>query len=299
MVKHIHNHHQLCSMIKVLPCFTALNRQSPFVINQIEAGQSSLCFKVKHNDQSYFVKYNDNISFFENEMKTSKAASHSGLSPKIIYADKHWLVNEFIEGQTLDRISSLNTDKISTAVNLMSQCHQLKVVVPPLNIISIISQTFQSSCFSDTQKDHIQTLLCKLPTEFSHNYVVCHGDINFSNIITSYGKAWLIDFECTCLAEKEFELAMFFAINLLNKDEQAYTLSRYESLNYRTVIDRNLLNTYLLYSYLLNGLWYIEKKEEKKLTQLSKIKFKKSAFEQFKLFDSIWASDFPLNEIMR
>lgn len=298
MVKHIYNHKQLCEMIEVLPCFLAFNNQSSLNINRIEAGQSSLCFEVKHNDKSYFVKYDDNLSFFENELKTSKAASHIALSPKVIYAANCWLVNEFVYGETLDRSSASIPEKISVALDLMRQCHSLKVELPPLNITKIITCILSHSCFSDTQKDHVQAILRKLPTQFGNNYVVCHSDINFSNIIMTKNKAWLIDFECACLAEKEFEIAMFFAINLLTVTEQNYALKLYQASNPHVVINMKRLNTYLLYSYLLNGLWYIEKIEET-MNEAKRVKFRTLAAKQFELFDLIWPSEAPLNSIMR
>lgn len=298
MVKHIYNHNQLCEMIKTLPCFVALNNQSSLNIKRIEAGQSSLCFEVKHNDKRYFVKYGYNLSFFENELKTSKAASHIALSPKVIYAANGWLVNEFVCGETLDRSHTSTPYKIGVSLDLMKQCHSLQVVLPLLNITKIITHIANNSCFSNDQKDHIQALLCKLPTEFGNNYVVCHSDINFSNIIMTNSKAWLIDFECACLAEKEFEIAMFFAINLLTVDEQNYALKLYQTLNPHAAINMKSLNTYLLYSYLLNGLWYIEKIEEA-MNESNKINFGILAAKQFELFDLIWPSETSLKSIMR
>ncbi|XPF95492.1 hypothetical protein ACM9HF_05615 [Colwellia sp. RE-S-Sl-9] len=285
-------------MIKALPCFVALHNPSSLIINRIEAGQSSLCFEVKHDDKSYFVKYNDNLSFFENELKTSKAASHIALSPRVIYAANDWLVNEFVYGETLDRSGASMPDKIGIALDLMKQCHSLKVTLPLLNITKIITRIVNNSCFSNVQKDHIQALLCKLPTPFGNNYVVCHSDINFSNIIMANSRAWLIDFECACLAEKEFEIAMFFAINLLTADEQSYALKVYQALNPNEGINIKSLNTYLLYSYLLNGLWYIEKVEET-MNESKIINFRTLAAKQFHLFDLIWPSEMPLKSIMR
>ena len=274
----VYKYAQLYEKIKQLPCFDLRDDES-LLITKIEAGQSSSCFDVSITNnknitsdnvsitstkQRYFVKYDSNASFFENELKTSKAASNINLSPHVIYAEKNWLVNEFIYAESLDSTTSNIENKIEIAIKLMQQCHTLDVSLPELNINEIITHIIASKSFSIAQREHIQLLLTCMSTigdkPQSHS-VVCHGDINFSNIITANNKAWLIDFECACLAEKEFEVAMFMAINFLNADGQALTLACYEKLNNANdiTIDQKKLAQYISYSYLINGLWYFDK----------------------------------------
>ncbi|WP_426357062.1 phosphotransferase [Pseudocolwellia sp. HL-MZ19] len=310
---------QLCEKIKQLPCFNLRDDES-LLITKIEAGQSSSCFDVSITNnknitsdnvlitsitQRYFVKYDSNASFFENELKTSQAASNINLSPHVIYAEKNWLVNEFIYAESLDSTTSNIKSKIEIAIKLMQQCHTLDVSLPELNINEIITQIIASKSFSIAQREHIQLLFTHMSTigdkPQSHS-VVCHGDINFSNIITANNKAWLIDFECACLAEKEFELAMFMAINFMNADEQALTLAYYEKLNNANDIriDQNKLDQYLSYSYLINGLWYFEKVKGMQGTNQGNKKdvFYDLAIKQLTLFDEVNPAQTVLSQLL-
>lgn len=288
--------------IKELPCFTEQGKQI-IDIRRIEAGQSSLCFEVViqrllatdliTETESYFVKYDDNTLFFSNELNASKAASLQGLSPKVYYAEQHWLVTEFIEGNTLDKINSSTQDKIDVALPLLEQCHKLRANVPQLNIKEILLDIIKSNSFTSEQVQRVDKLVSELPdiTESQNNHLVlCHGDINFSNILIKHDKAMLIDFECSCLAELEFELAMFIAINKLTAIEESYTLKRYKALceSNENEINSDKLEQYLLYSYLINGLWYLEKAG--KTGGANKFKLYELGIEQLSLFDSLYPS---------
>jgi len=312
----VNEYNQLCEKIKQLPCFKQgslkQGNTESIIIKKIEAGQSSLCFDVTlHSNDTrademykrvikrYFVKYSPDATFFEYEQKASKVTSTVKLSPKVIYASQHWLVNEFVDAETLDKTDVSVKYKINVALKLMQNCHKLFVPVPPLNINQTITQLIASESFSDTQKQLLNTLLNSLPTigELPNsNLVLCHGDINFSNIMTIDDKAWLIDFECTCLAEKEYELAMFIAINQLNKDEQDYTLRSYKEMDCNDINEKKL-NTYLLYSYLMNGLWYFNQMNS--TTALESIHFNRLAEQQLTLFDTLFLSDLSLSLMMK
>ena len=286
-------------MIKKLPCFN-----HSVVIERIEAGQSSDCFKVTtSNEQNkvkkYFVKYEVNADFFENELKVSKEAALINLSPNVIYSDNNWLVNEFIEGITLDHCLLAKKEKIKIALNLINKCDLLTASVPILDVNAIINNIMSTDVFTVKQYKYVQNILNKLPLIEITERVVCHGDVNFSNVIVDKDNAWLIDFECSCLAEKEFELAMFFAINLLNVNEQFYALNVYEAINKKVKIDTGKVSSYLLCSTLINGLWYLEKAKGELFSELKTNLFYTLAFEQLSLFDRLYKSDVALSTIMR
>lgn len=295
----MNTHNPLTALIKNLPCF-----DDSVVIERIEAGQSSECFKVIASFEdspvkTYFVKYDVNADFFDNELKASNEAAQLGISPTVIYSGKHWLVNEFIEGSTLDNCSSSINEKIDSALDLIKKCDLLTIQVPIFNINNIITHIMISRCFSNEQRNHVQKILHKLPIVENIKLVTCHGDVNFSNVITDNHSVWLIDFECACLAEKEFEIAMFFAINLLNTQQQNYALSAYRKLQPKVGIVAAKVSVYLMYSYLINGLWYMEKAQEIKISPSKRSDFYIVALEQLSLFDSMYPSDVSLSAIMR
>ena len=86
--------------------------------------------------------------------------------------------------------------------------------------------------------------------------VMCHGDVNFSNIIIDqHSKPWLIDFECAAIGNVEFDIAMFIAINHLPDNYLEYIFDCYQKHN-NVSISHSLVQSYLACCYLINGLWY-------------------------------------------
>jgi len=292
------SYQQCCEMIKGLPCF---NHDA--IIKEINAGQSSKCFKVlvvneKGQETAYFVKYNNAATFFD-EVNASKEAALSAISPNVIYHDEHWLVNEFIEGTTLDNACIPTEEKINITLNLMEKLEHLSISLPVVNLQNIITDIINHSCFSLVQRDYIQNVQSTLPCLNTATGVVCHGDINFSNVIVTKDHSWLIDFECACVADKEYELAMFFAVNLLNKTEQEYSINKYNAKHANQTINVFKLSHCLLYTYLINGLWYIEKYKDINNTAADKKRFYCLALQQLIGFKRIYKDDFSLRIIMR
>jgi thiamine kinase-like enzyme len=70
-------------------------------------------------------------------------------------------------------------------------------------------------------------------------------------------RAWLIDFECAQLAPAEFDLAMFIAVNTFGKQDITQLIAKYQTLVPTYKLNSSLLQYYLLYSFFINGLWYL------------------------------------------
>ena len=151
--------------------------------------------------------------------------------------------------------------------------------LPSLELKSVVHNLLVDSGLSEQQYICIESTLKKLPKiNIGRPLVVCHGDVNFSNVI--FGKnTYLVDFECACKAEAEYDLAMMIAINLLNKSQQSTLLTTYEINNsIKPCYDR--LSSYLPYCYLINGLWYLLKYREE-----GHSKYYQLAQKQFSAFD--------------
>jgi len=286
----------LYKKIKALPCF-ALDEIETLVITNIEAGQSSQCFDVSIQgikSKRYFVKFNADSVTFKNEVEASNYASDIKLSPQVFYSDKNWMVNEFIQAKSLDKLEASVKSKIELSVKLIQQCHTLGAKLPQLNLPVIVTDIINTERFSASQKEHVMHIVSNIPSfsETAENeLVLCHSDVNFSNVLFKHNQAWLIDFECACLADKEFELAMFMAINFLTIEEQTYTVNCYENLNNVTSskLDKDKLAVYLTYSYLINGLWYFDKANEKHCKP--KELFYTLSIKQLKLFDKMYSEE--------
>jgi thiamine kinase-like enzyme len=104
----------------------------------------------------------------------------------------------------------------------------------------------------------LSNTICSLITDTQRVNVVCHGDLNFTNVLhDNDNTAWLIDFECAQLAPPEFDLAMFIAVNNIATQDITHIIAKYCALMPTCRLNSSLLHYYLLFSHLINGLWYL------------------------------------------
>jgi thiamine kinase-like enzyme len=273
----------LTAQLSQLSCFAHIKS-----ISLIEQGDSHQCFKVVDIHNSFFVKYFKNSNQSHHQNKLNKLAANSGLSPDLIYSDKFWQVHQFIEGTSLNLCQLPLNEKIQHGIKLMVGCHQSIDInkltdFPILNITKIIKPltinltTEQKSIISKIS-DKLSNIMVITPQ------VLCHGDINFSNIILA-NEPWLVDFECACVAEQEFDIAMMISVNELLTGSMTTVIDF--CVDYYTVIsesqgkvDKEKVMRYLYFSFVINGLWYLARYRENKDKS-----FKYKAFKQFELFD--------------
>jgi thiamine kinase-like enzyme len=286
--------------IKALPCFTHRDCK----IERLTGGESHQCFKVTVNkntiEQNFFVKS------FVGHQQTAKAeiashllAANMAVAPAIIYHSASWLVTEFINGDSLtgfykQQTVSVANNKLTVAMYLMVKTHQL---TPPENhpvlaIEELLYHQASNSKLSQSQHIALQKIISEItPPQAKHNHLVlCHGDVNYENIRVSalfnnespQKHAWLVDFECSCLAEAEYDLAMFIAINEFSVNDIDVLIQDYQQFTNAT-IDEQKVRTYLACCYLINGLWYFEAGYQHKQAQ----KLMAKAHQQLVLFDQL------------
>lgn len=292
-------------LIKALPCFQSNVIANPINIVRIGEGHSSYCFDVLFNNHRFFVKYINQEDDINVEITATQYASKAHLAPHIIYSDKYWLVCEFIEGVSLSCDAIDISEKIKICINLMKQCHTLDSELPAVNIFKTITEFSNKPFYTSAQQKSLLNLVNnieKKTKETTHNIqtVLCHGDLNFSNVLINT-RPWLLDFECACSGEVEFDLAMFLAINELTTLQQELAIKYYDDEN-EISINRNKLNSYLQVAYVLNGLWYLNRSRS-----MNSLDFNKTEFETFELhglkqlalFDEKFKTDTKLVELMR
>jgi len=252
--------------LKSLSCFTEIRE-----VSLLTGGLSQTCVKVITSTQLFFAKKLNNETA-DGEVNAAITAAEQGISPNVIYHDRHWLVTEFVNGMTLAR-AELNVDaKISIALKLMARCHHLSISkheqsIPSLDTRQSVNALLVNPAsflplqrdildkLTSTLTDTIDSLICK--TESLS--VLCHGDVNFTNILLGKNqRSWLIDFECAHRAPVEFDLAMLIAVNDLPVDNQKKIVDEYTTLVPRECINLALLDHYILYSFYINGLWYLD-----------------------------------------
>lgn len=236
--------------LNALTCFSRVEH-----ISEITSGASQHCFKINADNNVFFAKTIHN----DIEPKIALSAAIKKLSPSVIYSDEHWLVTEFINANNLAETMRSGREKVNHAIKLMGRCHQLNEKPAELIPSTIMNNLIAQSHLS-TQKNNELLLLAEsiLPSlSYAQNLVCCHGDVNFSNIlIDQKHSTWLVDYECASSAPREYDLAMFIAVNNINENKIPYIIEQYEQQFCSVNIDINLLNNYLAFSYFINSLWY-------------------------------------------
>lgn len=266
-------------------------------IERLCLGLSHHCFIVtavnldSQKSTKYFVKsLSQHISTEKNERLAAQAAAVSKISPKVIFNSKDWLVTEYIEGYTLFENQYSIEDKISVAMKLLHEFHQLS---PPEQITSLslkllIDEQIKANGFSDKQQLFLTHLNQDITNfEQAAEPVICHGDLNFSNmIIDKQAKAWLVDYECTAIGCAEYDVAMFIAINNLSKSDYSHVVQSYQGKSEKT-LKPALIQSYLACCYLVNGLWYQERSKK----DVESDQYIELAYQQYHRFDLLNISE--------
>ncbi len=300
----------LLNELKSLPCFTDIQS-----IEVITEGLSQTAIKVTTTSQIFFAKKlkqataNTEIACallcanLANKYHVKQAITEQ-LSPQVIYHDGKWLITHFINGLPLADKNIGNHQKITIALTLMAKLHQLPITlasqpIPPLNPIAIINDLVTQLPESLSSYGNILTIISKslstniesIIAQTKTGNVICHGDINFSNILQdNCNRAWLIDFECAQLAPAEFELAMFIAVNNIAEKDITGLVAQYQTLVPTYKLNSSLLSHYFLYSFFINGLWYLSNIKSAAHIEIEttevKNKMRGLAIEQWSAFDS-------------
>ncbi|MEW6995401.1 phosphotransferase [Colwelliaceae bacterium MEBiC 14330] len=300
----------LLNELKSLPCFTDIQS-----IELITEGLSQTAIKVTTTSQIFFAKKlkqataNTEIACallcanLANKYHLEQGITEQ-LAPQVIYHDRKWLVTDFINGLPLADKNIGNHPKITIALKLMAKLHQLPITlasqpIPPLNPIATINDLVTQLPASLSSYGNILMIISKslstniesIIAQTKTGNVICHGDINFSNILQdNCNRAWLIDFECAQLAPAEFELAMFIAVNNIAKQDITDLVAQYQTLVPTCKLKSSLLSHYVVYSFFINGLWYLSNIKPTANTEIENTEVENRmrglAIEQWSAFDS-------------
>ena len=288
------------SSLSSLTCFKQVAS-----ITIINGGLSQPCYKIQADGTFFFAKQTSANS----EVQLATMAAKQALAPRVIFHNEHWLITHFEDGENLAQSSTLSLDdKIALAIKLMAQCHQLKLAPAQLNPEIIIQPLINKDYFSTLQKKQLLNIAKLILPELTlpkltntKNQVFCHGDLNFSNILIEDRpdkKAWLVDFECSCAAPLEYDLAMFIAVNNLKPSDLTKLVIHYKKHQAEVIIDNALVSAYLLFCYFINGLWYFNAGKATANIKSTKNKRKKSqtmlalTHEQLQAFDLLNAMQY-------
>jgi thiamine kinase-like enzyme len=286
--------------IKALSCF--VNHSCK--VEQITGGESHACFKVtfikSEIETCYFVKsFSGHQETATAEISTHLLAAHAGLAPAIIYHSPLWLVCEFIHGQSLAKFTTEEvpvspSDRIIIAMNLMVKFHKIEHSNnhPVLAIQDLLLRLATDIKATHLQQVFLHEIIEKImPLQLTdNNLVLCHGDVNYENIRLNDSfnnhylleKTWLVDFECSYLAEAEYDIAMFIAINALCVEEVDNAIQCYQQ-HAELDINKEKVIAYLACCYLINGMWYFKLAIDHKENQI----IRQKSHQQFVFFDQL------------
>ena len=277
-----------------LSCFTDITR-----ITVMAGGLSNPCFKIEADGSCYFAKKTTE-PLFDIELKLTSLSANNNIAPPIHYYNEQWIVSHFIIGTDLAKSQLHLIDKVTIGIELMAKFHQLmsnsspqttKIQTTALSITQTINglllPTIKTELGNELEKitSRLNDLITPAIKHKSVTWVLCHSDINFSNVLLdTKQRAWLIDFEYACDAPIEFDIAMLMAINNIPRSMLTLVISLYEK-QMGISLDKTLCNHLLLFSYLINGLWYYNKS----LVAVAKTEhnFQDLAKQQWKLYDKL------------
>lgn len=306
----------LINELKFLPCFTQIHS-----VDLLADGLSQTAIKVTTASQVFFAKkLNQHTANTEiactllcsnlASKNQSKQGNTKQLCPQVVYHDKHWLVTHFIHGLILADSNLSNNKKIAIALNLMAQLHSLPPTfanypIPQLNPSYTVNELLSTLPSLLLEQSNTLTTLAKSLSDAIYTLiadtrdvnVVCHGDLNFTNVLQDNGNnAYLIDFECAQLAPPEFDLAMFIAVNNIATQDITLIIAEYSALMPSYRLNTKLLHYYLLYSLLINGLWYLANMKPRDIIETENTEAESSetgsemyglAIEQWSAFDRL------------
>lgn len=239
--------------------------QPILAIEPIESGLSHYCFKVTAHSNTYFVKVYKtatNTSFTE-QIKIEQLTGDQGLSPKVIdYCPLgSYCVYQYFAGKTLFESAVSNNDKNTMVVDLLVTCHAIQHKPIPLDIKQSIKNLLPRLKLADITKskiiDNVNTCLQALALS-KGELVLCHGDLNYSNVLIADNKLVIVDWEYGCLAEKEYDIAMMLAINNVPADLYNSIVEQYNLKAQSTPAKLSKVMQYLTLCELLNALWFMQ-----------------------------------------
>lgn len=169
--------------------------------------------------------------------------------------------------------------------------------ISPLNFNELFGKLISSLTLSNDSliniNNRVSNCLASLSNVTNKNHskeqvnsVICHGDLNFSNILLHEEKTRLIDFESISLMPVEYDIAMMLAVNELpiSYHEKAclyYSSTLTHSEGVVTTINKHLIEHYYFLAALINGLWYLSEYHQSP----SHSKFYSKAMAQFNLIN--------------
>ena len=208
-------------------------------IKKLDGGITNNNFLVSDKEKQYVVRIGDDIPehliFRSNELVSSQAAYHVGISPKVIHFEKGVLVLDYIKSKTLsDKDVRKNFDRIIVLIknfhqNIQGQLEGAPVIFWVFHVIKHYSK-FLINHKSQHYSKISYLLECCIYLEGAsspHNIVYGHNDLLAANFLDDGKKIWLIDWEYAGYNDPLFDLGGLASNNNFHEKKEILMLEKY------------------------------------------------------------------------
>lgn len=258
-------------------------------LTPVEQGLDGQNYLLETTTSRYFVKYFG--SDFKAKVNRLAAVAESfSLTPDLVWQNKKagFVAFEYIDGKSLNQIEISQKEIVVALSTVLAHTHQLSKVdvfkaidfyqvVTELESDLLLEQAFKLldiEAFEQLRVNFHGTVLKKLELlllRAANSYVVCHGDVNQTNILVTSSSECngisyrLVDFDSVCLAPREYDLGMAIAINKLSKRESNELIEQYLKAHSKLGLTKlamkafniniELVNIFACYSAYINFIW--------------------------------------------
>ena len=232
--------------------------QGPVTLQPLAGGLTNLSFVATDLRGKFVVRCGEDIPvhhvFRDREVRASRAAFETGLSPEIVHVEQGITVLRFIEGRTFGE-ADLRADA-ARIVTLLKTCHRdvARRLRGPANVFwpFHVIRDYVRLIGADTKylalADQLEAAQVPLPIVFGHN------DLLPGNVMDDGSRLWLIDWEYAGFGTAMFDLANLSANGEFSAADDRALLDAY----FDGMVDEPLLRAFIAMkaaSLLREALW--------------------------------------------
>ena len=176
--------------------------ESPTVEKKLHGSASNQSYLIEGNGQQWVLRIHHHNPIYsasrQQEHQTQHTVNQLGGAPRIVYQHPagDYRISEYIKGRTLNDLAAITEDQVSLLCDTLKKIHALTLDIPHFSYSDCITQYWQA--INDKVKitntnvisEYEEILqLCKTYQQrYGQQRVLCHNDLNTSNILLTESK---------------------------------------------------------------------------------------------------------------
>lgn len=278
----------------VIAKFSCFQDNPVVAIERLEAGLSQECYRVQTKKGEFLAKHFKSNQAFKKELTVTKCKSPDSVIPQLNAFKENWLISEYLQGSMLSELGISFEEKLDIVLPLLKKFYLLSAnmekqteLFGQIDLVDLVKQ-MSLAVSNDVDKmlliDEVLTRFKSQQYSSGYESVLCHGDLNFNNIMYHHSiDDWrLFDFESCHLSHIEYDIAMLLAVN-------EYPITNLGQIHNNLLgifpqLSIDLVTRYYVICLLINGLWYQQQTSEKQSLTI-KEKYQKLSAIQFRLLN--------------